>query len=186
MMCYIVFFFVVFSFIIFLFFVLLVFCRVVYFFFFKQKTAYEMRISDWSSDVCSSDLSASYRAVVSSAGSRPSITSPTRTHQVERIPVATLRITTNDGSPIDSREDYDRARMVLDPMDSGLPAFDVPTRIRLRGNSTSWISVKPPFKIKPDTKTALAGMPANKDWGLLANFYEIGRASGQERVCQSV
>src|SRR3546814_8370232 len=29
---------------------------VLYFFFFKQKTAYEMRISDWSSDVCSSDL----------------------------------------------------------------------------------------------------------------------------------
>src|SRR3546814_6629465 len=27
-----------------------------YFFFFEQKTAYEMRISDWSSDVCSSDL----------------------------------------------------------------------------------------------------------------------------------
>src|SRR3546814_2168340 len=31
-------------------------CYVVFFFFFKQKTAYEMRISDWSSDVCSSDL----------------------------------------------------------------------------------------------------------------------------------
>src|SRR3546814_18161280 len=31
-------------------------CIVVVFFFFKQKTAYEMRISDWSSDVCSSDL----------------------------------------------------------------------------------------------------------------------------------
>src|SRR3546814_16390669 len=30
-----------------------------FFFFFKQKTAYEMRISDWSSDVCSSDLPAS-------------------------------------------------------------------------------------------------------------------------------
>src|SRR3546814_5811628 len=29
---------------------------IVCFFFFKQKTAYEMRISDWSSDVCSSDL----------------------------------------------------------------------------------------------------------------------------------
>src|SRR3546814_18382200 len=27
-----------------------------FFFFFKQKTAYDMRISDWSSDVCSSDL----------------------------------------------------------------------------------------------------------------------------------
>src|SRR3546814_5159216 len=30
------------------------------FFFFKQKTAYEMRISDWSSDVCSSDLTSSF------------------------------------------------------------------------------------------------------------------------------
>src|SRR3546814_3487784 len=34
------------------------------FFFFKQKTAYEMRISDWSSDVCSSDL-------VEKCGARP-------------------------------------------------------------------------------------------------------------------
>src|SRR3546814_5231889 len=31
------------------------------FFFFKQKTAYEMRISDWSSDVCSSDLGGAHR-----------------------------------------------------------------------------------------------------------------------------
>src|SRR3546814_9825047 len=31
-------------------------CFLFLFFFFKQKTAYEMRISDWSSDVCSSDL----------------------------------------------------------------------------------------------------------------------------------
>src|SRR3546814_3787212 len=36
---------------------LLVSCTV-FVFFFKQKTAYEMRISDWSSDVCSSDLCA--------------------------------------------------------------------------------------------------------------------------------
>src|SRR3546814_678927 len=33
------------------------------FFFFKQKTAYEMRISDWSSDVCSSDLDRARRCV---------------------------------------------------------------------------------------------------------------------------
>src|SRR3546814_3769470 len=32
-------------------------CMYHVFFFFKQKTAYELRISDWSSDVCSSDLS---------------------------------------------------------------------------------------------------------------------------------
>src|SRR3546814_2414534 len=34
------------------------------FFFFKQKTAYEMRISDWSSDVCSSDLEECIFAVI--------------------------------------------------------------------------------------------------------------------------
>src|SRR3546814_10179088 len=33
-----------------------------FFFFFKQKTAYDMRISDWSSDVCSSDLTATASA----------------------------------------------------------------------------------------------------------------------------
>src|SRR3546814_1346496 len=33
-------------------------------FFFKQKTAYEMRISDWSSDVCSSDLLATRQNIV--------------------------------------------------------------------------------------------------------------------------
>src|SRR3546814_14409230 len=34
------------------------------FFFFKQKTAYEMRISDWSSDVCSSDLARRHAELV--------------------------------------------------------------------------------------------------------------------------
>src|SRR3546814_9314199 len=42
--------------------VLLVLC---FFFFFKQKTAYDMRISDWSSDVCSSDL---LKAIVARGG----------------------------------------------------------------------------------------------------------------------
>src|SRR3546814_9590268 len=37
---------------------------VLLFLFFKQKTAYEMRISDWSSDVCSSDLTPTYMLAV--------------------------------------------------------------------------------------------------------------------------
>src|SRR3546814_12729138 len=45
-----------------------------YFFFFKQKTAYEMRISDWSSDVCSSDLPRAAAPI----GIQASITAPTR------------------------------------------------------------------------------------------------------------
>src|SRR3546814_4315443 len=39
-----------------------VFLDLCLFFFFKQKTAYEMRISDWSSDVCSSDLPGQQRS----------------------------------------------------------------------------------------------------------------------------
>src|SRR3546814_14972810 len=44
-----------------------------YFFFFKQKTAYEMRISDWSSDVCSSDLGVAMGASSGMPGSGQSI-----------------------------------------------------------------------------------------------------------------
>src|SRR3546814_2829542 len=45
-------------------FVVLSYFLFLFFFFFKQKTAYEMRISDWSSDVCSSDLIARRRRPV--------------------------------------------------------------------------------------------------------------------------
>src|SRR3546814_10292311 len=41
------------------------------FFFFRQKTAYEMRISDWSSDVCSSDLHQAYIARDTEIGRGP-------------------------------------------------------------------------------------------------------------------
>src|SRR3546814_7783886 len=55
-----------------------VFC--VLFFFFKQKTAYELRISDWSSDVCSSDLLAARRiyhdGAIGQSGNPPGIEQP--------------------------------------------------------------------------------------------------------------
>src|SRR3546814_14838882 len=49
-----------------------------FFFFFKQKTAYEMRISDWSSDVCSSDLQ-------NAAGKKPTIANVARQGSMERV-----------------------------------------------------------------------------------------------------
>src|SRR3546814_1854735 len=50
-------------------------CTFFLFFFFKHKTAYEMRISDWSSDVCSSDLTPSDRR---GARPRPALSVPHR------------------------------------------------------------------------------------------------------------
>src|SRR3546814_4477856 len=55
-----------------MFFTFTAFCvvRCYSFFFFKQKTAYEMRISDWSSDVCSSDLHSDGKALLGEAALR--------------------------------------------------------------------------------------------------------------------
>src|SRR3546814_9182732 len=54
-----------------------VFLILVTYFFLKQKTAYEMRISDWSSDVCSSDLPSGVEAACASArmGARTALVS---------------------------------------------------------------------------------------------------------------
>lgn len=113
-----------------------------------------------------------YRAVVKKTGSRPAFTSKVHTISIAKSLVPTLDITTDGGEEITSKEDYVHATMTLDPLDSGLPPFSVTTRLRVRGNSTSWIKIKLPYKVKLDSKTSLAGMPASKDWALLANFYD--------------
>src|SRR3546814_7581326 len=66
----------------------------IFFFFFKQKTAYEMRISDWSSDVCSSDLTTRVRASMSSSRKpRSSDACPARRHRAAlRVHPATTGI----------------------------------------------------------------------------------------------
>src|SRR3546814_10786910 len=68
-----------------------------FFFFFKQKTAYEMRISDWSSDVCSSDLGRSATgSPLSATGSRaPSALLPKR-----KRPSGVSRRTASRGSRV--------------------------------------------------------------------------------------
>src|SRR3546814_8936624 len=71
---------------------ILIFCV---FFFFKQKTAYEMRISDWSSDVCSSDLH-----LASPSTWRPTSASPLYTivgHRPLTRPSLLTRLEMNSG-----------------------------------------------------------------------------------------
>src|SRR3546814_10520552 len=55
------------------------------FFFFKQKTAYEMRISDWSSDVCSSDLTSldKFRANEGGSSLSPTVWSSVRQAEMD-------------------------------------------------------------------------------------------------------
>src|SRR3546814_3863027 len=60
---------------------------VILFFFFKQKTAYEMRISDWSSDVCSSDLltAEAFGAEIAALRADPALDSLARAFWLPRI-----------------------------------------------------------------------------------------------------
>src|SRR3546814_2198493 len=80
------------------------------FFFFKQKTAYEMRISDWSSDVCSSYLASSW--------------------PVRQAPTGSLRTpTAGSASPRHCRRDTAAARA---PAMTGTGAWSADTRPVLR------------------------------------------------------
>src|SRR3546814_7475710 len=62
----------------------LCFCRLLFVFFFKQKTAYDMRISDWSSDVCSSDLGAVMRVSSSRVGAICAVATDGRMSAVDK------------------------------------------------------------------------------------------------------
>src|SRR3546814_5312608 len=60
-------------------------------FFFKQKTAYELRISDWSSDVCSSDLVAPLRRISTIRGARSfRVARPAAAHFLEQNRICLL------------------------------------------------------------------------------------------------
>src|SRR3546814_20644560 len=64
------------------------FCFFFLFCFFKQKTAYEMRISDWSSDVCSSDLDVIIRRIVDARGAELDLRQLARQIDRQRAAVA--------------------------------------------------------------------------------------------------
>src|SRR3546814_4350797 len=75
-------------------------------FFFKQKTAYEMRISDWSSDVCSSDLQAHPVAVPEAVLHDPFEGPPVRMHLDRRANGAAV-VAADVGRPAaDMRPDH--------------------------------------------------------------------------------
>ncbi|MGN0064628.1 MAG: CotH kinase family protein [Nocardioides sp.] len=103
---------------------------------------------------------------------------PAAPDPVARGTLPRVDVVTEDGQDVLSKTDYSRAQITLDASGttdgSGAPLASaaVGGRLRVRGNSTSWAQVKLPYKVKLDERTSLLGMPASKDWVLLANFYD--------------
>src|SRR3546814_11532215 len=101
------------------------------FFFFKQKTAYEMRISDWSSDVCSSDLRDILAHLVSGAVAGdgehqwPVVAAGTK-RQVERTQVD--RLVAPGLGEGGARRDVERRQTAVAP---GRPAGDADDAVRI-------------------------------------------------------
>src|SRR3546814_4927966 len=135
------------------------------FFFFKQKTAYEMRISDWSSDVCSSDLS------------------PSRARSADRMLGAISGASLAMREPDSGRRNGRRGLFHVRP-DSAGAHLDT-SRWRAALGVNGW---------GDSVRAGLLG-PVRAEWPrsgcieagpALTGRFEIGRASCRERGCQYV
>ena len=88
----------------------------------------------------------------------------------QNIPV--VKITTDGGAGIYDKKNYVKGSITItDPekLYSDVETFTGRMGIRGRGNST-WSFPKKPWKVKLDEKAELLGMPADKEWALLANY----------------
>jgi hypothetical protein len=108
-----------------------------------------------------------------------------------------LYINTSTGADVTSKEVYINGSVVIDANhEFAQPVTAIPMQIKGRGNSTWANYPKKPYKIKLNSKTAMLGMPASKDWALLANYndktmmrtklaFELGLRIGADFTPQS-
>ncbi len=114
-----------------------------------------------SSSISSSSLSSSSKSSASSS----SMPADFPVGTVEALPVLDLK--TDNAAPIVSKEEYIKGSFSL--AEPGATAVEGTLEVRGRGNST-WGWLKKPYRMKLTTSTSLLGMPAGKNWVLLANY----------------
>src|SRR3546814_19161343 len=136
-------------------------CKYFIFFFFKQKTAYEVRISDWSSDVCSSDLRARRgdglaracaiaRDLARAAGAQAGGAFRMRSRWVLFVPLAIMALL----------------------FGAFVYRLTVPAETLIE---SQWIDKPMPLFDLPPATGGVAGLKSSD---------QIGRAAGRERGCQ--
>src|SRR3546814_19116606 len=129
------------------------FIHSVYVVFFKQKTAYEMRISDWSSDVCSSDL-------------RASVESEQPTDRADPRGRHTIGVGFRDAAPIDQTTGIG-ARSLHRPSPSGASAIPIgaPERSRSASSDISLVLVGASLMREPKVSTPRPTRPTDRNRG---------------------
>jgi hypothetical protein len=86
------------------------------------------------------------------------------------LPVVT--VTTDGGAPVLNRVDYVNATVnIYGGKNRPEHDFDATTQIRGRGNST-WSNPKKPYRLKLTTSASIFGFPAERDWTLIANYWD--------------
>jgi len=89
--------------------------------------------------------------------------------------LAHIEVVTDGGKAVDSKEnkDYRPCSVTVDWLFDNARILDARAQIRGRGNSTwNWYPKKP-YRIKLDESAAMVGLPANKDWVLLADYRDV-------------
>lgn len=113
-----------------------------------------------------------YRLGVTSNGSVPGTwnVSLGALYVIPTLPV--VRISTQGHAPVTSTEVYVPGTVAVTPNGGPLPGL-TPTmaKVRARGNTTAGPEKKP-YKVKLDTEASVLGLPAARDWVLLANWYD--------------
>src|SRR3546814_3515573 len=111
----------------------------IFFFFFRQKTAYEMRISDWSSDVCSSDLFSGDRITVRAATAKASKTRHISLNRIAREALAHWRKQNSDVVAVYGKVDNKKAMATLLDV-AGISIFR--SNDFFRYNFASWMAMR--------------------------------------------
>ncbi|MGV3743096.1 MAG: CotH kinase family protein [Burkholderiaceae bacterium] len=81
-----------------------------------------------------------------------------------------IYINTAGGAAVENTEDYVDATIRI-VSETGAEALQADTKIRGRGNTT-WGQPKKPYRLKLETAASVLGMPAARNWGLLANYLD--------------
>ena len=89
--------------------------------------------------------------------------------------LARIEIVTDGGAPVDSKEvaDYRPCSVTVNWIFDNALITEARGQVRGRGNSTWYWYPKKPYRIKLDQSAVMVGLPANKDWVLLADYRDV-------------